>query len=129
MKGSQLAAKFKVGLLVGLMIGELGGGILSYWQKKGVINQGLSLGINGFDGVWWLGVLLGIYWIVKGRLKGLGWGLVLGGGINGAYRLWLGGVWDWIRVGEMYFNLADVMIGIGVLWFLKEVIYGSEKDI
>ncbi len=114
---------------MGLMIGELGGGILSYWQKKGVINQGLSLGINGFDGVWWLGVFLGIYWIVKGRLKGLGWGLVLGGGINGAYRLWLGGVWDWIRVGEMYFNLADVMIGIGVLWFLKEVIYGSEKDI
>jgi lipoprotein signal peptidase len=90
-----------------------------------VKNYGISFGINGS-----FFILLSILFVlilsfVFNKTKSFGLGLMLTGGlINLIDRIVLGYVRDyWYLTGQVYNNLADWLIGIGILFCLVECIW------
>lgn len=88
-----------------------------------VKNYGVSFSIDGL-----FFVLLSIFFVLfltfvflKKNSFGLGW-MVLGGWVNLIDRLMLGYVRDYWRLGTVYNNLADWIIGFGTVLFLLEIL-------
>lgn len=68
-------------------------------------------------------VLVGLIFVllVFRRLKGMGWWLILTGGmINGLSRFFVGFVYDYWKVPlvNLWFNFPDLLITIGVIWLI-----------
>jgi len=96
---------------------------LFYWQ----VNQKWLIAIN-------LLLVLGLlFWLTKIWQKGkdylvLGLGLIILGGLSNVYdRLIYGYVIDWLQSPISVFNLADVMIVIGLGMILHSQAIAKEK--
>lgn len=83
-------------------------------------NQGVAFGIGLSSWLVWVGILIlvTIVWI-KSRQIEWGW-LFVGGLANLLDRFVWGAVTDWIKMPglDLWFNLADVYINIGIAWVL-----------
>jgi len=96
--------------------------VLKWWfMTRGsyVLNPGVSFGLS----VDWrlVGLILLAALMAKARLSSWSW-LVVAGGVSNIWdRLAYGGVVDWLHLGFLSFNLADMMIVAGSLWLIKEV--------
>jgi len=86
-------------------------------------NSGFSFGFgeNRIPAFVYL-ILVGILFIfiVRRKITGFGWWLVIVGGLSNAIaRLVTGEVWDylhWTTGFSLWFNLADISITLGVVW-------------
>jgi lipoprotein signal peptidase len=127
---------------------------LAFHKKVGLLNKGVSWGLAAnlkpvYHIVAAAIINLVLVWLIftlegstenssKDReLNIASWGLTLilaGGTGNMLSRIVQGGVWDWISLGNFpLFNLADMLINIGVAIFISAyLLYGikgkSEKD-
>ena len=82
-------------------------------------NLGFSFGLGaGLPNYFYL-LLVGLIFVllVRRRLEGVGWWLIVAGGLaNGLSRVMFGYVWDYFHWGPLWFNLADISITLGVVW-------------
>lgn len=93
-----------------------------------VENYGISFGIRGRYFVW-LEIFFLLFFIIfickkKNGYWGVKW-LFIGGLINLSDRIFLGYVRDYWKFGLVYNNLADWLIGIGVVFLLFNL-YGKQ---
>lgn len=98
-------------------------------EGRGVINRGVSFGLGQGLAYWFVFVivLMVLFWKMKG--KGKFWIFIIAGGLgNIVDRVIYGGVVDWIGVAGLWFNLADVMINIGLLGSIFEIIRDNDKQ-
>lgn len=110
-------------LWLAIGVGEV---FLQLWLSSrgmGVLNRGVSFGImeGWIETILIIGLLLVL--TLKFREKGIGWSFfLLGGWVNLMTRLYLGGVWDYLRlpVVNLWFNLADVLIVLGTMGVIKQ---------
>lgn len=122
-----LNVKRKKRLSLGVCLIILGVGELIHNRLSGnrvvIKNYGISFGINGL-----IFILLSIIFIlfltvIFFKKKSFGLGLmVVGGWINLIDRLVWGYVRDYWRLMTVYNNLADWLIGVGVVLFLGEIL-------
>ena len=98
--------------------------LVSKWwvRSRGefVANQGIAFGVEFSSWFVWVGILVLVY-IMWVRIKSVEWGwLFVGGLANLMDRFLWGSVMDWIRIPgiEMWFNLADLYINVGIAWVL-----------
>ncbi len=91
----------------------------------GSINYGFSFGLgeNLIPPVLYLVLAICFFiWVVFQKKRYLGWWLIVAGGLaNGLSRLLFGYVWDYFRLGPLWFNLADVSITLGVILALCSI--------
>jgi len=87
-----------------------------------VKNNGVSFGYSG-----WLvsllniGALVYLFWFWwRSNYVGINF-VLIGGGVNMIDRMFLGYVRDYWWFGPVYNNIADWLIGIGVIVFLWEI--------
>lgn len=86
----------------------------------GVINRGISFGIDLGGWLWWIGV--GMMILLTKSERSWGRDLIWAGGMaNGLSRILLGGVRDYLMIPYLglWFNFSDVMICFGlahILW-------------
>jgi len=98
----------------------------SYFGSRGwgVFNEGISFGL--FAGNNYLSpfvYLFLIIWLTLIYQKNKRWGIlsVIWGGIGNLLpRFFMGGVWDYLYfpILVFWFNLSDVLITVGVVWYL-----------
>lgn len=85
-----------------------------------MVNRGVAFGVEFSSWFVWVGILglITVMWI-KSHCVEWGW-LFVGGLANLIDRFLWGTVTDWIKMPgvEMWFNLADVYINIGIAWVL-----------
>lgn len=83
-------------------------------------NQGISFGWAVGVAEWLivLALLLVFLDAWRRRFSGSDVLILAGGASNLLDRLIKGGVVDWIELGQLKFNVADVMIAGGVLWII-----------
>ena len=98
-----------------------------FWQGE-TVNRGVAFGWWPADWWWLVGVglvFLGFWWLAK---ESVATAVVLGGGVSNLVDRWrFGGVRDWFSFGFWpAFNLADLAVCLGVVWFLGKLI--KEKD-
>lgn len=93
------------------------------WDRY-VVNSGAGLGIG--DGIFvFIAAAAMLLWMMMFKRNSWQWGeklIVAGGAANLIDRLEHQGVTDWINVGRLWFNLADVYIILGALWLAKKTI-------
>lgn len=108
--------------------------IIALRYEPGVIwfNRNFAFGLGG-DFVWFLAALAGLVFLIglaikKGFVFGLPMMLILGGALgNFIDRVRLGYVVDYFHLGaRSFFNLADLMIIVGVLSY-GYFIFGDVK--
>lgn len=89
---------------------------------QGFANFGISFGIN-FGGVQIVVVaILFLFLLVRKNESGLGWSMMLFGALSNLFnRLIYGSVWDYLSVGPLFFNLADMMIVSGMMLLLVKM--------
>jgi len=93
-----------------------------YWPEILYCNTQMALGLPKNALFFWLGYILFfgfLLWLIF-KHKSLALFLVLGGTLSNLFdRLFWGCVVDWIALpGFPIFNLADIMISLGLIWFL-----------
>ena len=84
-------------------------------------NRGVSFGVY-FPGVNILTVVVWVAVLVR-LIKQPNWGLwlvVVGGGINLGQKIFLGYVADYFRMFGVYNNLADLVIFVGIIWYILD---------
>lgn len=94
-----------------------------------VFNRGIAFGLG--ENVPILLIIIAysilVLWILRNK-SGLGEILLLAGGAGNILdRLIFGNIVDWIRLGNLWFNLADVYIAIGVGCIMLEMIKEKRK--
>lgn len=103
--------------------------ILKYLAVRGdyaVINQGISFGvIMGSEWIFWILISIIFVWLFSERM----WLVLAGGVANVISRIVWGGVVDyWNFWGLFTNNLADWMIGVGVLLYALQYLYGNTDN-
>ena len=76
-------------------------------------------------------LLLIVRWayLLRSPMTRAGVDLIAGGGIsNGIARLMWGCVWDWIPVGSLWGNAADVAIDLGIVAIVLGSMLGLRRD-
>lgn len=85
-----------------------------------VINSGVSFGLFSFNDFWIVACLVIVALIIFFvKNKSIGFVLVVAGGIGNLIdRIYFGGVVDHWQIFNLWFNLSDLLINIGVLEIL-----------
>jgi lipoprotein signal peptidase len=68
-------------------------------------------------------VATGFFWLYKANCRRQKWALFLimsGGLSNGLEAAWRGGVQDYLKIGELWFNVPDLLIVSGVVMLAVE---------
>lgn len=85
-----------------------------------MVNQGVAFGAEFSSWFVWVGILIlvGVMWAKSHHIE-WGW-LFVGGLANLLDRVLWGAVTDWINLWgtNMWFNLADLYINVGIAWVL-----------
>lgn len=85
----------------------------------GSANYGFSFGLGEdlIPPVLYLALAICFFiWVMLQKKRYLGWWLIVAGGLaNGVSRVVFGYVWDYFRLGSLWFNLADISITLGVI--------------
>ncbi len=82
-------------------------------------NKGISFGVY-FPGINILTIVVWLIVLVKVLVR-FDWGLwlvVVGGGVNLGQKLIYGYVADYFKMFGVYNNLADLVIFIGIIWYI-----------
>lgn len=103
--------------------------VLLVWPEKVLIN---SKAVFGFL-PWWLSLFgLLIIWLYRSSLAKNPWviTLILTGSLSNLIdRILKGGVVDFLKIWRLpWFNLADVMIAAGLIWFLEKSLWSKKNS-
>ncbi len=118
-----------VGILVVLFLGDR---LLKELSNKTILNQGSSFSLPFWSLILAGGffLILVIYFLFYRQREDV-LALILGGGSNFYDHLKWGGVVDYIKLWIIDLNLADLLITLGVVFWLISLfnIYGDKKSL
>lgn len=99
--------------------------LLAIKYSQPVFNSGVAFGVGrGIPGLVIIIVFLILSILVFRGRSGLGEMLLLAGGAGNILdRLVYGKIVDWIRFVNLWFNLADVYIGLGMILIISKIIF------
>lgn len=115
---------------LGVMVDQLIKTVVVMKEIGVVINRGVAWGLG--ENISWISISLGLLVLVLLRFRmGFFTGLIIGGGMSNLVdRIRWGGVVDFLSFFQTFeFNLADIVIILGVGGLIFKEIYGSKSNL
>lgn len=114
-------------IAISLLMVDLGLKYLAVSGDYAVINQGFSFGVKmGTEWLFWLLLSIVFIWLYRQKM----WLILTGGVANAVSRIVWGGVVDyWNFFGLVTNNLADWMIGVGLVVYAIQYKYGNTDNL